>query len=277
MHKIKKIRWILTIPTALVLHCAQISKENLSNTTASDATSKPQPGVYLADSVVEAPGHTGTGFYDKAKAINGVQGAGTAAGSTTGVFSLDNTGASSHLVLEWVGKRVKNGAGIDFIVYENPFYSGGNSAQRFMDLAMVEVSDDNVNYCGFNPDYNNAPETTYTMNPASWLRLAGRNPVLYNQDSNNLGATELFQDNNADGEPDLGGGDAFNLDDLSNNNYYNTGCNTTVRDNLRTNGFRYLRLTPASRRINPDTGAVFVADGVSNGPDIDGAVARYLE
>lgn len=268
--------WLLPLAT---IACAQIQKESLqssgsTNTQAVGATAFPD--VYVADTVTAAPGNTGSGFYDQSKAINGVRGSGNSGGSLD-VFSLDNSGASAFLTLSWAGKKIKNGSGADFVVYENAFYASGNPAQRFMDLMFVEVSSDNVNYCGFAPDYTATTETVYSNNPANWQRFAGRNPVLYNVDSNNLAAAQLFQDNDANGEPDLGGGDPFDLDNLSADNTYSTGCNTTVRDDLKTNGFRYLRLTPAVRRNNPDTGAAFVADSASFGPDIDGVVARYVQ
>ncbi len=273
----------LVLITVLAAHCANISKEDASGggggggNDATGGTSSPAVGIYLADTVIEAPGHTGMGFYDQASLTNGIHGAGSDAGATSGIFSLDNSGPSSHVVLRWNGKKVKNGTGIDFVVYENAFNIGGNPATRFMDLIVVEVSNDNVNYCGFAPDYTNSPETTYANNPALWSRFAGRTPVLYNQTSNNLTAAELFQDNDANYAPDLGGGDAFDLDQLSDSNYFGTGCTTALRDELKTNGFTYIKLVPANRRNNPDTGAVFVKDAISNGPDIDGVVARYAE
>ncbi|MFZ5627664.1 MAG: LIC_13355 family lipoprotein [Spirochaetota bacterium] len=281
----KIFRFALVSITVLVAHCANISKEDSSGGDAGNNTTgggtggaaSPAAGIYLADTVTEAPGHTGTGFYNSPSLTNGIHGAGSGAGATSGIFSLDNSGTSSHVVLRWDGKKVKNGSGIDFVVFENGFNISGNPATRFMDLVIVEVSNDNVSYCGFAPDYTNASETTYSNNPAHWSRFAGRTPVLYNQTSNDLNATQLFQDNDANYEPDLAGGDAFDLDQLSDSNYYATGCSTTLRDELRTNGFTYIRLVPANRRNNPDTGAVFVKDGISNGPDIDGVVARYTE
>jgi hypothetical protein len=283
----KIVQYALPLAALLLAHCANIQKENTDTNATGNGSSvgtgtgggggaTPIAGVFLADMVVEAPGHTGIGFYDRQKAINGVRGAGSGAGSLD-VFSLDNSGASSHLTLRWNGKKIKNGAGIDLIVFENAFNISGNPATRFMDLVIVEVSNDNVNFCGFAPDYTYTPETTYSNNPAYWLRFAGRTPVLYNVDSNNLTEAQLFQDNDNNYEPDLAGGDAFDLDLLSDSNYYNTGCTTELRDELKNNGFTYLRLTPANRRTNPDTGVVFVKDGMSNGPDIDGVVARYAE
>lgn len=270
--------WALFIAPWFIA-CAQIPKESLQGNSAANsqpAVATPFPGVYVADTVVSAPGNTASGFYDANKAVNGIRGTGTASGSLD-VFSLDNSGSSASIVLSWAGKKIKNGTGTDFIVYENAFYQSGNSNQRFMDLMFVEVSVDGVSYCGFAPDYTASPETNYSNNPAYWQRFAGKNPVLYNVDSNNLTATQLFQDNDANGEPDLGGGDPYDLDNLSADNSFSIGCSTTLRNDIIANGFRYLRLIPAARRINPDTGAAFVTDSASFGPDIDGAVARYVE
>jgi len=273
---------IIALVALTLVACAQIEKENTNKTetgsqTPSATTSVLAAGLYVADTVVESPGHTGTGFYDKAKITNGIRGGGTGAGGMD-IFSLDTpAGASTHVVLSWAGKKIKNGTGADFVVYENGFYISGNPLARFMDLVIVEVSNDNTNYCGFAPDYASSPETTYSSDPTKWLRFAGRAPVVYNIDSNNLTASQIFQDNDSNQEGDVGGGDLFDLDQLSDSNYYNTGCSTVLRDELKTNGFRYLKLTPANRRNNPDTGAVFVKDGVSNGPDLDGVVARYAE
>lgn len=278
----KFLSFAAVIVPLLAAHCANIQKEDTGgnaakNNNSGTNTASAASGIYLADTVTEAPGHTGVGVYNSSGIIDGVRGAGTAAGATTGIFSLDNSGSSSHVVVRWAGKKIKNGTGIDFIVFENAFYVSGNSAARFMDLAFVEVSNDNISYCGFAPDYTNSPETSYSNNPAAWPRFAGKTPVLYNLDTNNLSAAQLFQDNDANKEPDLAGGDAFDLDDLADNNAYGTGCTTALRNELRANGFTYLKLIPAARRINPDTGAAFVADGVSTGPDFDGIAARYIE
>lgn len=287
--KTTKIALLLT--ALLAAHCANISKEQLDTTAQSGSGgggaggggSLP-PGLYVLDSVVAAPGHTGSGICNSNNAVNGIRGNGWVAGSFD-VFSLDNPGgtacggSSTHLTLRLSGKKIKNGAGADFIVYENGFYISDNSDTRFMDLVIVEVSNDDVNYCGFAPDYTHSPEATYSNNPVHWQRFAGKTPVDYNVDvpARNFTLAELFQDNDSNKEGDLGGGDLFDLDDLSDSNTFSTGCTSALRDELKTNGFTYLRLTPAARRNNPDTGAAFVKDGVANGPDIDGVVARYAE
>jgi hypothetical protein len=66
------------------------------------------------------------------------------------------------------------------------------------------------------------------------------------------------------------------LNDLSDDNFFNIGCNTTVRDSIKNNGFKYLKLTAASSRINSFTNNYFPIDSAStSGPDIDGVSARY--
>lgn len=261
--------------------CAQLDKDALvDNRSLTAGNTTTNAGILLATTVVSAPGHTGLGFYDQRRALNGIRGAGTGAQSTD-VFSLDNPGFNSNrsteLVLSWGGKKILNGDGIDFIVFENAFYQGGDTQVRFMDLLVVEVSDDAVNYCGFGPDYAASSESTYSNNPAHWQNFAGVSPVLYNIENNNLTLQQLFENANGDRVPDQAGGDGFDLALLSDSDAFNTGCTTSLRDSLRDNGFRYLRLVPASRRINPDTGAAFVSDAASNGPDIDGVAARYSD
>ena len=274
-------RTLIFFVTLLATHCAVIEKEPLAvtqkiiPTSSGGSQSNPQPGVYLASTVVSAPGNTGAGYYNQQNIINGVRGAGLTSGSFD-VFSLDNIGASSSVTVSWSGKTVQNVTGIDFVVYENAFQVGGNILNSFMDLAFVEVSSDDINYCGFATAYTNIPATTYSSDPLKWQNFAGKSAVLYNQDTNNLTATDLFVDNNNDRIPDLGGGDGFDLSLLSSSNYYNTGCSVAVRDNLILNGFRYLRLTPAARRIDPNTGVNFVTDPIANGPDFDGVVARSI-
>ena len=222
-----------------------------------------------ADTVTYAPNHTGSGFQDKTKAVNGVRGAGLSSGSGD-VFSLTATGANASMVLEWSGKRILNGSGIDFIVYENAFQYNSNPSTVFMEAVIVEVSQDNVSYCGFSPDYIFSPETTYNINPTYWKRFAGITPVIYNIESNVFSGNDLYDTSKT-------GGDGFDLDNLIATNDYNIGCNTTLRDKIKSEGFVYLRLTSATARTNLDTGANFLQDtgAFDGGPDIDGVMARY--
>lgn len=237
-----------------------------SSGSCTDGTSLAS-GVYLADTITSSPAHTGSGFKDANKAINGICGGGNTSGGVD-VFSLDATGTGATLVLEWQSKRITNGAGIDFTVFENSFYINGNSTTRFMDLTLVEVSIDNTNYCGFAPNYTNVPETTYSNNPATWSNFAGKTPVLLNQKTNNLSATDSFDNSKS-------GGDSYDLANLSDVDIFSNGCTTTIRNNIQALGFVYIRLKSAISLTNPDTGANFVGEPISDGSDIDGVIARY--
>lgn len=243
-----------------------MSQSTKSSISASVAVTIPSD---TADTVTSAPNHTGSGFQDKTKSINGVRGAGLSSGSGD-VFSLTATGTNASMVLEWSGKRVLNGSGIDFIVFENAFQYNSNPSTVFMEAIIVEVSQDNVSYCGFSPDYTFSPETTYSTNPTHWKRFAGITPVIYNIETNIFSGNDLYDTTKT-------GGDGFDLDNLSATNDYNIGCNTTLRDKIKSEGFVYLRLTAATARTNADTGANFLQDtgAFSGGPDIDGVIARY--
>ncbi|TGL87145.1 LIC_13355 family lipoprotein [Leptospira congkakensis] len=262
------------IDSSLVLPLLQLdtgSSAGGSENTPNRPINTGDDGVWLADTVKSAPGHTGSGIGNSNNAVNGVRGAGLSGGGVD-VFSLYYTLANDHIVLEWSGYKITNGPGIDFIVFENAF-KVSNPSTYFMDIVIVELSNDTVNWCGFNPNYGFSPETSYSKNPADWPRFAGRNSVLFNETTKNFGYDPnlVFDTNNS-------GGDGFDLEELSDvsNLAGGSGCNSTLRDELK-NGFTYIRLSSASsvRWKNPDTNLAFVKEAISNGPDIDGVYARY--
>ncbi len=268
---------LLGLSLVFLIHCVSSSKSDktkaaavmllLSGSSSKAASQIVQPEG-LADTVTSAPNHTGDGFKNKTLAVNGIRGEGQSAGSTD-VFSLAQTGAGSSIVIEWQGKKILNGTGIDFNVFENPFQYSDSSSLFFMEPFFVEVSIDNINYCGFNPLYTYSTPSQYSKNPSHWSRFGGITPVKYNVEKNPLTGNDIFDVSKA-------GGDAYDLDSLSADNTYSIGCTETLKNTLKTSGFIYLRLTAASARINPATGANFPIDsGAFDGPDIDGVIARY--
>jgi len=252
-------------------------KESLMILAAILLQSKPTTSAFTlpadaANNVVDAPNDNGVDFRDKTKAINGVRGNGCCGGSLD-VFSLSPTGSGAHITLEWIGQKVINGSGIDFVVFENPFQYNNNPSSVFMEAIIVEVSIDGINFCGFSPDYNNSPETTYSTDPSKWLRFAGKTPVFYTEETNQLKGADIY-------DPAKAGGDGFDLSNLltsaSTDTLWAIGCSASLVTSIQNNGFYYVRLTSASDRINPDTSAKFLRDsGASDGPDIDGVFARY--
>ena len=208
-----------------------------------------------ADLVMDAPGAVPEApFRDPARAVNGVHGAGATAGGTD-VFSLDwQDGAS--LTVSWSGRRVLNGPGPDFAVFENGF-ENPDATSLFMDLMLVELSIDGIAWVTFPHDYVAPDETVYSTDPAHWPGFAGRAPVLLHDIDNPVSPLN----------PELAGGDAFDLDDLGEG---------PLADTIREDGFLLLRLVAAPSRTNPDTGAPYVADAIADGGDIDGIYAATL-
>lgn len=270
-----------------LFYCKEKSKEvgienlyflltsNLVNT--STITNCPQQwkfsNVYLANQVLEAPGATGEGFKDKNRAINGICGAGKLGGSLD-VYSLQKSSIATYycklnekcIVLEWENKKVQNVPGIDFVVFENPFCKGNESNcnnSRFMEPVVVEVSEDGINWCGWNPQYTGSSSPEDLQNPNFWQRFAGIEPVIFNQENWQLAENDIFDKTKA-------GGDGFDLSD-SNFGSSGDGCNSTVKNQIQTDGFIYLRLTSANSR-----GFTYPSDSFDQTADIDGVVAKSV-
>jgi len=206
-----------------------------------------EPG--FADHIVEAP-RGDEMFRDPELAINGVRGAGESMGSSD-VLALR---FGEHLIVRWEGRRVVDGPGPDFAVYENAFRFG--DGLTFMDPMVVELSVDGERWVSFPHDYRAEDETTYAPRAALWEGFAGVTPVALH-----------VEDNPLDPMSPAAGGDAFDLAALG---------ESAEAEEIRGEGFAFLRLSPAADHENPDTGAPFVRDGLSDGPDIDGVYAANL-
>jgi hypothetical protein len=202
-----------------------------------------------ADLVVEAPAHTGRGFFDRDNAVNGVRGAGDGMGGSD-VFSLgDEPGVDDYLVLSWSGARIGDGPGADFVVFENAFQVA-MTTNRFIEAAIVEVSVDGTEWIAMPHDYTAPDETMYSADPLHWQGFAGVTPVHYHVDENPV-----------DPFSDEAGGDRFDLAELG---------------DRAQGGIAFVRILNASTRENPDTGAPYPHDRVATGPDIDGVIARHF-
>jgi hypothetical protein len=209
----------------------------------------------LADQVVDAPGADPSISYgDPMRAVNGVRGGGAMQGSTD-VYSLNYTNRP-YVTLRWSGRRVTNGPGADFVVFENAFRVNASADYYFMDPIVVAVSLDGQRWVELPHHYLAHDETMYSARIEDWIGFAGVTPVIVNDDTMPMS----WLDPRA-------GGDAFDLDELA---------STGDAGEIRANGFRYVRLTSAAIVVNPDTGADYPHDGISNGADIDGVAARGL-
>jgi hypothetical protein len=97
-----------------------------------------------ADAVLEYD-NTGcnTGFCDPAKALGAPTGGGSGAGNASGVYSVGTAGSFVTLGFDTpIADDPENPMGLDFVVYGNSFYVGGNPQRRWMEPGVVEVSAD---------------------------------------------------------------------------------------------------------------------------------------
>jgi len=206
--------------------------------------------------IIDAPGDTGQGTGDAAKAVNGVRGGGRDAGGSD-VFSVGfDLDANGYLVIGIKDRSIKDGPGSDFAIFENVFSLGDGG--MFMDPAVVLLSRDGLTWVPYPFDYTADDENAYSKRPSDWDGFAGVTPVMLNEETNDVNPFDQA----------AAGGDHFDLANLD------PGDPEAAA--IRKYGFRILKIIPAAIVLNPDTGEAFVRDPMSNGPDIDGVWARNL-
>ncbi len=122
------------------------------------------------------------------------------------VYDGSGPGGGS-IVLRFIDNIVVNGEGDDFTVFENAFYIGGSQERRWMEPAVVSVSQDGTTFYTFpyqyRPHFNGDGSINYYV-PYSYSKgFAGISPVF-----SNGGAPDPR-------DPAVSGGDSFDLSDLS--------------------------------------------------------------
>ena len=114
-------------------------------------------------------------------------------GNTQGSLDVLSLGVGGSIVLSFEANPIVDGPGVDFIVFENAFFLGGNPNKPFAELATVSVSDDGVTWSTF-------PCTAQPSDPAPYGSCAGWHPVL----SSSANGISPF-------DPEKAGGDPFDL------------------------------------------------------------------
>ncbi|TGK37907.1 LIC_13355 family lipoprotein [Leptospira andrefontaineae] len=228
-------------------------------------------GIFVADEIVSAPTNNGIGFKDSDCSVDGIRGQGKFNGSLD-VYSIEDSGSGSAIILRWSGAKVLPTSGIDFIVYENPFFIGVQNDSNtfnnvFMEPLIVEVGNDLANWCGWDPEYTNSDPNTFVGNPIYWERFAGITPFSYNQDTNPMTVPEVFDTDIVNGG---GGGDGF---DLADSNFGNsgTGCTGGLKTDIQANGFTYIKISAAKTILTS-----LPIDPAHANPDIDGVIAKSV-
>ncbi len=119
--------------------------------------------------------------------------------SATELLSLGNGG---WITLEYTNSKILDGPGPDFIVFENVFVPLSAPDVRFIEAAVVAVSQDGDAFTTFTFDFVAYPDER-VGDPSQYIGFAGVTPTLSNPE-NGLSPTD----------PTVAGGDAFDLADV---------------------------------------------------------------
>ncbi|MBF0492952.1 MAG: hypothetical protein HQM15_09245 [Deltaproteobacteria bacterium] len=143
-------------------------------------------------SFTPGPGGSTDTTENRARVLGPPRGCGLSCGSTD-VLSL---GVRGEIILR-SATPILNGEGVDFIVFENPFFAGGNPmGLLFAELGEVAVSQNGSDFIPFPCDSANRS----MLYPG----CAGAHPVFANADTNTILPTDYR----------VSGGDGFDLQDL---------------------------------------------------------------
>lgn len=115
-------------------------------------------------------------------------------GSLKGSLDVVSLGNGGQVTVAFGQTRIVDGAGPDFIVFENAFFAGGDPGQVFAELATVEVSADGQTFTAF----------PCTASAAPFGACAGWHPVYANAADNSIDPLD----------PTVAGGDAYDLADV---------------------------------------------------------------
>jgi hypothetical protein len=127
-------------------------------------------------------------------------GGGTGHGGTD-VVSL---GSGGSIVVSFAPNTIVDGPGVDFIVFENPFWIGGNSDDVYAEPGEVSVSDDGVTWTTFPCTPTIDPQATDGTGVAPpYGECAGWHAVL-STPTNGISPVD----------PSVAGGDPFDLSDI---------------------------------------------------------------
>jgi len=116
------------------------------------------------------------------------------------------------ITLKFNDNLVWNGSGDDFTIFENVFDIGGDESRRWMEPAIISVSQDGKSYYTFPYDYvphYNGKEIDY-YNPYSYLDETGNSRGF-------AGINPVFSNNGTPDptNPSVSGGDSFDLSDIT--------------------------------------------------------------
>lgn len=125
-----------------------------------------------------------------------IQGRPMGGGAEEGSVDVLSLGNGGSLVVSFEPNAIVDGPGVDFMVFENPFWIGGNPQHVYAEPGVVSVSDDGVTWKSF-------PCTATNASGGPFKSCAGHNPV-YSSPANGISPFD----------PSVSGGEAFDLADV---------------------------------------------------------------
>jgi hypothetical protein len=133
-----------------------------------------------------------------------VEGPPVGGGTTHGSTDVVSLGSGGSIVVTFAPNAIVDGPGPDFIVFENPFWVGGNSNDVYAEPGEVSVSDDGVTWVPFpcSPTFDaGAPYGTGVVPPYGACAGWG---VVYSTPENGISPFD----------PATAGGNAYDLADI---------------------------------------------------------------
>lgn len=182
------------------------------------------------------------------------------AAGLAGSLDVLNLGIGGSIILSFENTPIYNGDGVDFAVFENPFYINGSYSQVFLEPAFVFVSTDGDNWTSFTSRYIvQSPPLDYDNNPAHYEGLAGIKPVFSNSQN---GINPL--------DPNAAGGDWFDLEDIK---------ESAEKNNVDIQNIKFVKIIDVNVKVGKDSygniiPGVYMPAGL-NGFDLDAVASRY--
>ncbi|HQH12976.1 MAG TPA: hypothetical protein PLS31_11175 [Candidatus Sumerlaeota bacterium] len=165
-----------------------------------------------------------------------------------------NIGVGGSVIVEFIENVIYDGEGVDFVIFENPFYIGGDFDRVYLEPAYVFVSSDGDNFTSFPVNYlpQNPPLSTGDDNPDHYIGFAGIRPVFSNPEN---GINPL--------DPSVSGGDAFDLSDIKDD---------AAKKGIDLQNIRFIKIQDVRRRVDVDTDGDVIpgtTNPLVNGFDLD--------
>jgi hypothetical protein len=192
-------RAALFLGLGLLAACGSSADEDTPSEAAAGAggwaDEQPKPPPYAESVESFQPGEAAG--YNEAKLPDIVLGPPRGKGNSAGSLDVLSLGVHGEIVLGFGDQVIVDGPGADLIVFENPFWPGGDASQVFAELGEVSVSEDGEAWHTFTCD-------TAGDGSAGFPGCAGFTPTL-----------EYDAETLLPLDPERTGGDAFDLAELS--------------------------------------------------------------